>query len=740
MTRPTWTTPEQKEWLESRKSGFIEAKQKGMAALREYCVGVFKEFREQWPVQPTTNLEIAEAGSAELATKKKRERYDQRVREWFHNNTRSLSSDTAVRGGILKIKAKPKMLQDWQAYHALTYDTKWKPYVDQEWENYKKDWKAEHPTEKPAKKRFTIMVEFMKDKFKNETEEMKKKCEEYRIARKSESPLPTDSAMEANIAYQNAIDKLPHTLATIGSSIMEQTGWQITILAGGPAPDQDGMIMTYLSHTGKTKAGDNYEKFLGKNEYEEKLLSFERFLQASFSAEDCAARSLVKDEEDEADDKQLSPGNDVGGDKVEKRDEQSRVEDREETERPKQCEYLENKKKNQAELRRLLAEVKEQYPLADDPIAGRSEGVNGRKRPASTMKKGSDNRINKDSSELSTPDSVTTPADAIDLPQPADGNNAETSPAPASQPAPSALEKLPATETQSAIVENPAPGISAPASPTTPSVTSKLTSNVDSPLTGIGCDSTTNSASPSPSSFGVGGGGDVTAVDKPDVAMQDVTAVDETQDGMMQDTNPAALPSSPPRNDEDLPPWLAHMIAYLRGVSEDVAWQNLVTRFVEFEKHGPPAGNLSTKQRPQQVSDWIKSKKKDVVPTLQVSSYGKLFKDWWMAMQPAWRNLGGQLVRGIPQGESLQALRKGGTAGIYVVVVSLSWWLKAQNAERDVEAWALVDDLSWVIQELNKDAPSVVSVPRKRARATEGENSLRKTLIDSLCPVVYRLK
>ena len=43
------------------------------------------------------------------------------------------------------------------------------------------------------------------------------------------------------------IDKLPRTLATIGESILEQTGWHVTIMAGGPCPDNDGMIMTYLS-------------------------------------------------------------------------------------------------------------------------------------------------------------------------------------------------------------------------------------------------------------------------------------------------------------------------------------------------------------------------------------------------------------------------------------------------------------------------------------------------------------
>jgi hypothetical protein len=45
-----------------------------------------------------------------------------------------------------------------------------------------------------------------------------------------------------------------------------------------------------------------------------------------------------------------------------------------------------------------------------------------------------------------------------------------------------------------------------------------------------------------------------------------------------------------PQNDEDLPPWLTPTIKYLRSVSEENAWQNVVTEFVAFEKSGPPTG------------------------------------------------------------------------------------------------------------------------------------------------------
>ena len=69
--------------------------------------------------------------------------------------------------------AKPKMLQAWQTYHALTYESQQKPQVDKEWAKYKLEWESQNPSEKPPKNWFTIMAELMKDKFQNETEEMK---------------------------------------------------------------------------------------------------------------------------------------------------------------------------------------------------------------------------------------------------------------------------------------------------------------------------------------------------------------------------------------------------------------------------------------------------------------------------------------------------------------------------------------------------------------------------------------
>ena len=76
MTRTPWTTNDQKDWLESRKSEYLAANINKTAA-KEFFPAVFKEFREKWPVPPVTQDDIEEAnGSMEIATKVKRDKYD----------------------------------------------------------------------------------------------------------------------------------------------------------------------------------------------------------------------------------------------------------------------------------------------------------------------------------------------------------------------------------------------------------------------------------------------------------------------------------------------------------------------------------------------------------------------------------------------------------------------------------------------------------------------------------------
>lgn len=121
--------------------------------------------------------------------------YKQQICSWFPNNMRSLTNTGVLK---VKLKAQPRKLQPWQAYHALTYESQWKTEVNAAWMAYKNTWMAEHPAEeKPPKNRFQIMIEFMKEKFEMETDEMKNRCKEFRMKRQLEATSPDPEKPEA---------------------------------------------------------------------------------------------------------------------------------------------------------------------------------------------------------------------------------------------------------------------------------------------------------------------------------------------------------------------------------------------------------------------------------------------------------------------------------------------------------------------------------------------------------------
>ena len=93
------------------------------------------------------------------------------------------------------------------------------------------------------------------------------------------------------------------------------------------------------------------------------------------------------------------------------------------------------------------------------------------------------------------------------------------------------------------------------------------------------------------------------------------------------------------------------------------------------------------------------------------------------------------------EGETWQGLRKGGTSGIYVIVMALSWWIKAQQTERDDEAWSSVDDVLWVLENMNQTAVSHTAAPKKRARnegrRDKAESQQRKRSVSTALFVTF---
>lgn len=103
---------------------------------------------------------------------------------------------------------------------------------------------------------------------------------------------------------------------------------------------------------------------------------------------------------------------------------------------------------------------------------------------------------------------------------------------------------------------------------------------------------------------------------------------------------------------------------------------------------------------------------------MDAQTFGSSFMAWWIALQPEWRVAeDGSFNYNVPNDEDWSVLHKGGTAGLYIVVVALSWWVRSLTSEDDsVRAWGAVRDVQWVID------PIYLTFPPASGKKRRGED------------------
>ena len=82
------------------------------------------------------------------------------------------------------------------------------------------------------------------------------------------------------------------------------------------------------------------------------------------------------------------------------------------------------------------------------------------------------------------------------------------------------------------------------------------------------------------------------------------------------------------------------------------------------------------------------------LPT-DVASYGCEWQKWWKELQPSWR--GDSLSQKAPPDVNWSSLSYGGTTGLVLVVLALSWWICARNGVWDDDIALVVDDVKWAL-------------------------------------------
>ena len=135
--------------------------------------------------------------------------------------------------------------------------------------------------------------------------------------------------------------------------------------------------------------------------------------------------------------------------------------------------------------------------------------------------------------------------------------------------------------------------------------------------------------------------------------------------------------------------------------------------------------------RPEEVSRWIKSKKKNLAPEIDVNEFASSFMGWWIALQPGWR-LGddGSFNYEALTDEDWRVLHKGGSSGLYVIVVALSWWVRGLTPDSpSFCAWTAVHDVQWVIDQITK---KLTPAGKKRPHEDAAESTKAKRYVSTL--------
>ncbi|KAF8502336.1 hypothetical protein F5888DRAFT_1800821 [Russula emetica] len=277
MAKAKWTTPAQFIWLENQIPEFVKAQQDKVVRL--FMKEMYDKWEQKWPTPPPTKEEVKHAkGSTEKALAIKRKHAEDRVKYWFHNHTRASLSGSGMRG-ILKSSPALKLVQPWQAYLNKFQSTKLKEKIEDTWKCYLN---GVPEGVKPEKTKFEIQNKVAQTLYEEESDKVKGEVEEHHEKMRYNGSTPC--VIGQNKAFQRSIDKLPRTLQLAAESIASQTGWNVSIMAGGLNPRLGGKITTLALHEGKTAGGKLFDKFFDDNSFETEVMGrFDEFLNESFA-------------------------------------------------------------------------------------------------------------------------------------------------------------------------------------------------------------------------------------------------------------------------------------------------------------------------------------------------------------------------------------------------------------------------------------------------------------------------
>ena len=117
-------------------------------------------------------------------------------------------------------------------------------------------------------------------------------------------------------------------------------------------------------------------------------------------------------------------------------------------------------------------------------------------------------------------------------------------------------------------------------------------------------------------------------------------------------------------------------------------------------------GKLPKDPRPAEVGQWFRIGRRGflrkAIPEIEsVKTYEDEWVTWWTAAQPEWRETEHWP---FPQCELAEEdwgdLFSSGKDGLFIVVMSLSWWIHARDPAVDSKVDDAISDVFWVLESL----------------------------------------
>jgi len=201
------------------------------------------------------------------------------------------------------------------------------------------------------------------------------------------------------------------------------------------------------------------------------------------------------------------------------------------------------------------------------------------------------------------------------------------------------------------------------------------------------------------------------------------------------------------------PDFLHNSQEYFLGVPGGEQWERLLERYVRFEGLSSSSdvcfctcfpviianlltsyqvlGRIKAKPRPDQIGWWFKHGRRQFIersiPEIKsLENYERVWFKWWTAMQPEWRDVDSwPFSQDEGDINDWGNLIHGGKDGLYVVVVSLAWWVHARDPVKESLLDDAIADVSWVLDQLVSSLLSSTTTaksappPRTHARETQ---------------------